>query len=135
MSDDLSSFWVEVVRDPHGHVVVVHGELDSATGPHLQMRLEGVFDSSTGDVLVDLADVGYIDSTGLRTLLAAHDRLARIGRHLSVQNPSVQVLRLLEICGVSHLNSVGRLDGDGHRLAASASKHSTIPTAVEAGTR
>ena len=134
MSDDLVPFWVHVRRDLHAQVVVVHGELDLETAPHLQTRLEALCDSGVGDVWVDLADVGYIDSTGLRALLAAYERLAASGRHLSVQNPSGQVVRLFEICGVSHLNGVGQLKGDGHRPATTRSKESkeTLPSVIEA---
>jgi anti-sigma B factor antagonist len=112
MSDDLPEFSVQIVRDEDEQVIVVHGELDLVTGPCLQTRVEGVIESSASNVIIDLADVGYIDSTGLAVLLAAHDRLARTGRHLRVENPSVQVLRLFEICGVRHLVSPDSADHD-----------------------
>jgi anti-sigma B factor antagonist len=120
MVEDLSPFWVEVARDQHEPVVIVHGELDLANGPHLQQRLQDLADSTVGDIVVDLADVRYIDSTGLAALLEASDRLVRTGRRLSVLNPSAQVIRLLEICGVAHLGYVGPLNGDEHRPPAAA---------------
>jgi anti-sigma B factor antagonist len=112
MSHDLPLFAIRVVPGEVDHVIVVAGELDLATGPQLETRLDRVIESTDGDVAVDLADVGYIDSTGLRVLLAAHDRLAQNHRKLAVRNPSVQVVRLLEICGLCNLITSDRLDRD-----------------------
>ena len=112
MPDDQPMFSVCIVRTSLDPSVVVRGELDLVTSPQLQTHLDHVIDSTAGDVVADLADVGYIDSTGLRTLLSAHDRLTQAGRHLSLRNPSVQVIRLLEICGVSDLVGVDDLNGD-----------------------
>ena len=103
MSDDLPQFSVEVVHGEDEHVIAVHGEIDLVSGPDLKACIELVIDATEGDILVDLADVDYIDSTGLHILLEAHERMARTGWHLSVQNPSPQVLRLLDICGVCNL--------------------------------
>ena len=127
MAEELSPFWVEVARDQHEPVVIVHGELDLANGPHLRQRLAELSNSTVGNIVVDLADVRYIDSTGLAALLDASDRLVRTGRRLSVLNPSAQVSRLLEICGVSHLGQLGPLNGDKHRQPAAAPSTPGLP--------
>ncbi len=103
MSVDLPEFSVRVALGEITQRVVVNGELDLVTAPRLEECLNGVVDSTDGDVVVDLANVTFIDSTGLRVLLVAHDRLAESDRTLAVGNPSVQVVRLLEICGLGNV--------------------------------
>jgi anti-sigma B factor antagonist len=81
------------------HRMVVTGELDAATAPELAAALDAI---GTDDVEVDIAHVGFIDSSGLRALLVARQR-----------NPSIRVvgatpgaLRVFEIAGVAE-NIVG----------------------------
>jgi anti-sigma B factor antagonist len=110
MADQVHPLSIDVAPGEDAQAVVVHGEVDLATAPDLQSYIDSVIQSTDGDVLVDLADVGYLDSTGLAMLLTAHDRLAATGRSLRVRDPSIQVVRLLEICGACHLIAP---DGDG----------------------
>ena len=77
-----------------------------------------MIDSTDGDVVVDLANVSFIDFTGLRTVLVAHDRLAQSDRTLAVRNPSVQVSRLLEICGLCDLIEIKPIGEAGSNHAA-----------------
>ena len=111
MSNDLPMFSVRIDRTQYEQRVVVRGELDLATSPQLRSRLDHVISSTVGDLSIDVASVRYIDSSGLATLLWAHDRLALMGRHLNLLNPSAQVVRLLEICGVSDLFAVDCVNG------------------------
>ena len=64
---------IEVRRERDRIVLTLHGELDLLAAPRLQSEIESdTFDAA--DVLVlDLDDVQFIDSAGLRVLLAAHE--------------------------------------------------------------
>lgn len=67
----------------------------------LGARLEAVIDASTGAVTVDLSQVTFLDSTGLKALVAEHRRLHAEGRRLTVRNPSPAVFRVLNLSGVA----------------------------------
>ena len=108
MPVDLPEFSVSVARAEIEPVVVVNGELDLVTAPQFERGLNDVIASTDGDVVVDLANVTFIDSTGLRVLLLAHDHLSKTDRLLSVRSPSVQAIRLLEICGLRALIEIDR---------------------------
>ncbi len=74
------------------------GELDLATVPVLQKRIEAIEPDTTATVVVlDVQALDFIDSTGLRTILSAHARLREHGRELAITRGSPQVQRLLEI--------------------------------------
>lgn len=79
-------------------VVVVAGELDADTAGRLREAVdELVIDRAS--VVLDLAGVSFIDSSGLLVLLHALDRAAQCDAELSVRSPSASVLRLFELTG------------------------------------
>jgi anti-anti-sigma factor len=81
--------------------LTVHGEVDLDTIGQLADALAGV--SSSPKVDVDLADVSYIDSGGLRSLLTAKSDIEQRGGRLRVTAASSIVDRLFEIAGVAEL--------------------------------
>lgn len=81
-------------------VLHVAGELDIATAPRLCARLDATRAGRKPRLLVDLTDVDFCDSTGLRALLgAASEVRAHGGRFAIVCPPSGDVARLLEVVG------------------------------------
>jgi anti-sigma B factor antagonist len=83
-------------------VVAVAGELDIATAPELCARLDRSRGRRKPRVLVDLSDVDFCDSTGLRALLgAAAEVRAHGGRFAIVCPPAGDVARLLHVVGAT----------------------------------
>ena len=80
--------------------VTLTGEVDLSTGAALGDLLSGVVDAKPARVVVDLARVSFLDSTGIHTLLIAARGAADVGCTLVVRNPSDMVMRVLTICGV-----------------------------------
>jgi anti-anti-sigma factor len=54
-------------------------------------------------VLVDFADVRFIDSSGVGIIVGAHRRCAKKGKQLLLLNVSGQPLRVLTLLGLQHL--------------------------------
>jgi anti-sigma B factor antagonist len=90
-------------RDEAGvRVLSVTGELDIATAPELCARLDAGRGTRRPRMLVDLTDVDFCDSTGLRALLgAASEVRAHGGRFAIVCAPAGGVSRLLDVVGAS----------------------------------
>ncbi len=84
------------------------GEIDTSTVSVLTVALEShMLDSSEGDVVLNMAAVEFIDSSGLRVLIDAHRTTAQAGRLLVISEPSIVVRRLLEVSGLhTHLHVV-----------------------------
>lgn len=81
------------------------GELDSHTSSDLEAHLEHLVGGADPEIVLDLANVEFLDSAGLRVVIAQHQRLADAGRRLVLANPSAPVVRLLEITGLEgHLH-------------------------------
>lgn len=85
-------------------VIVVHGDIDVAGGPILDaaiLKREG-----HGAVAIDLGDVYFIDSSGLRSLLGASRRASDNGATVVLRNVGAEVLRLLQITGTTEHFSI-----------------------------
>jgi anti-sigma B factor antagonist len=83
--------------------LLLQGEIDSYTAPELADRLA----AEPPVEVLDLAGVTFIDSSGLRTLVEAHQARAETGSRLMLRAPSAAVQRLLEISGLGgHLDVV-----------------------------
>jgi anti-sigma B factor antagonist len=85
----------------------VAGEVDIQTSPILEMELNSLLDQGTTSILVDLAGVTFLDSTGLSVLIAGLKRCQTTGGDLRLQSPRPNVLRVLEITGLTDAFQVG----------------------------
>jgi anti-sigma B factor antagonist len=83
--------------------VTVAGEMDLATVGPLGQALAEVLETKPARVRVDLAEVSFLDSSGIRCLVGVAERSAAAGVRLVVCNPTPVVLRVFEICGVDQL--------------------------------
>jgi anti-sigma B factor antagonist len=80
------------------------GELDMATASELDQRiLSAMRDRRTGHVVVDLDEVEFMDSAGLRMLLTASAVARTNGNRLLLRRPQRAVQRLLEVTGTGAL--------------------------------
>ena len=92
---------VQLALGEFEQVISVAGEIDISNAAHLTRFVARLVDCADGDVSLDLAEVSYIDSTGLSVLLQARQRLLAHGRRLAVRNPSPEVIAVLNLCGLS----------------------------------
>jgi len=83
-----------------GVSIVVHGEIDATTAPELYETIDRAVEGGARLVLVKLDHVNFIDSSGLRSLVAAADMLHGLDGQLFVDGASAAVSRVLEITGL-----------------------------------
>jgi anti-sigma B factor antagonist len=83
--------------------VAVRGEVDSAAVPALDLALDGAIRDSAGAFVLDLCEVKFLDSSGLRLILRARALLAREDRPLVIVCPPGPVLRLFTETGIADL--------------------------------
>ena len=80
----------------------MHGELDIATAPELVDLLARLRHHGHA-VTLDLAEVTFMDSTGLTTLMDAKVQADQNGWSFSVTRPSPSVKRVFDLAGVGRL--------------------------------
>lgn len=75
-------------------LVTVSGEIDLASAPKLE---EALVEEPDQTVIADLSDIGFIDSTGLRSLMTARDTISEKGGRLMLVFDEGPVERILEL--------------------------------------
>ena len=78
--------------------ISVSGRIDTVTAPELESSFQ--FGDATS-VVLDLADVPYMSSAGLRLLLIAHKTMLGKGGEFLVANAPPAVKEVLDITGFS----------------------------------
>jgi anti-anti-sigma factor len=102
---------IEVRSEQDRVVLVLHGELDLVGAPLLQSEVDGPAVDAAPMVVLDLEHLQFIDSSGLRVILSAHERARERGQAFALTRGSQQVQRLLSIAGVSgHLKIIASPD-------------------------
>ncbi|MFI1072664.1 STAS domain-containing protein [Streptomyces puniciscabiei] len=81
------------------HVLTVAGEIDHQTGDTLHQALD-VSDTPQPRVVVDLARVTFVDSSGINVLIIAHRTLTEAGGWLRLAAPVQSVQRILQLVGI-----------------------------------
>jgi anti-sigma B factor antagonist len=85
------------------------GELDIYTAPDLQEAIEQLEATVPALLIVDLADLEFIDATGLRILLEAHKRARNTNRCLFLLRPRPTVQRVLQVTGLDRVLDLPRV--------------------------
>ena len=95
--------------DVHAWLVTISGDLDSEAVEPFDQAFDEVLAHGARLVTLDLSDVSFLDSTGLRSIVRAANRLADQDGRLTVAGLSGAAQRVLEITGL-----IDRLsDGSG----------------------
>jgi stage II sporulation protein AA (anti-sigma F factor antagonist) len=97
MADELH---VEVFETVRAWSVVVRGEIDMQTASKLEDVLDQVIAKGARLITLDLEGVDFLDSSGLRVILAASNKLTEHGGRLLLEGASSAVERVLELTGV-----------------------------------
>lgn len=84
-------------------VLALAGDLDIASAPALKRHLDDAATTGSGRVVVDLSEVEFLDSTGLRVLLTARQRLHERGQELRLRPGPPVVQRLFELTQTAEL--------------------------------
>ncbi|MET7403552.1 STAS domain-containing protein [Dactylosporangium sp. NPDC005572] len=87
-------------------VVRASGELDVATAPELRAYLHELVDAGASAVVVDLTDVGFLDSTTLGVLISVHKRLVESGGVVELVVPHARLLRIFQITGLDRVFTI-----------------------------
>ena len=101
--------------EEHGDVVVAHveGELDLAVTQRIGDRIGEAIPTSARGLVIDLCDLGFIDSSGVALLFTLAQRLSGRRQELRVVvSPGSPVARVLELVDFGRAAPVGSdLDG------------------------
>jgi anti-anti-sigma factor len=98
---------MDIVTD--GPTLVLSGDFDVRSTWEVRTAIYEHLDGNDEDVVVDMVQVGSIDLTALRVLVAATRHAARDGRHLTLRGCSPAVRRLLHLSRLAGAVEVERV--------------------------
>jgi len=84
------------------------GEIDLSSAPQVRADLARIVSTDDGHLLVDCAQLTFIDSTGIAVLLEANQKLEADGRHMLIVNVQRGPRRVFETLGLTDLLRVER---------------------------
>ena len=102
MPGGLPELRATVSRSGRATVVAVAGELDLATVGRLRARLRTVVeqDPPPARVVVDLAELRFVDGSGIAVLVEAQKALTARGGRLVLRAPSPMTTRVVRLLGL-----------------------------------
>ena len=86
-------------------ILALAGRLDTLTSPELDAAVKETA-PKVDELILDLAELEYISSAGLRVLLTAQKAMAVRGK-MTVLNPNETVAEIFEVTGFSDILTVG----------------------------
>jgi len=92
-------------------VLQLSGELDLASSAILERALDAAEIAATPLLVLDLDELKFVDSTGLRIILLAQEKSRERGQEFAITPGSQQVQRLLSITSVAeHIRVLASAD-------------------------
>jgi anti-sigma B factor antagonist len=124
--------------------VAAPGEIDITNAPELRAALLEAAAHGHGTLVADLTRTRFCDSSGLRTLLAAHKRAQADGGEMLLVIPGTAVLRVLALTCVDRiipnfttlevaLAPTSANGSNGHRRASGGPERQPSVSGVDAG--
>ena len=92
---------IEIKRNAEETIIEVAGRLDTITAPALDKAINDDIDG-TKNLVLDLKNLEYISSAGLRVLLSAQKKMQRIGS-MKVKNVGDSIMEVFEITGFADI--------------------------------
>ncbi len=94
---------IEVTSTPGARAIALNGEADLLGAPNIEAALA---DAATGEarrIVVDLRNLTFIDSSGLRALMGGHEQCIARGHELRIIPGPANVQRLFELSGMNEI--------------------------------
>ena len=96
---------MKITEEKYRDVAVcsLEGELNITTSPELRAKFDALIKNSVCKVIVDLAGVSYIDSSGLATLIEMLQRLKKAGGRMRLAGLGAKIRSIFEITKLHNL--------------------------------
>ncbi len=88
---------------PYAHVVTASGELDLEAAPAIRETVVQLGDLGRNDLVIDMSDATFIDSTVIGMLVGRLKALREVNGSICLVCAEPNVLRTLEIAGVARV--------------------------------
>ena len=95
---------IEKTQNGNELIIKLSGRLDTITAPDLESELKSCLEG-INSLVFDLAELEYVSSAGLRTLLMAQKTMNRLGA-MKIVNVCEEVKEIFDITGFSDIFTI-----------------------------
>jgi anti-sigma B factor antagonist len=99
----VTPFSFEVKESSESARLILRGELDMASAPAANYALVDLLGRGFDRVIVDLRELEFMDSTGVKFLIDARDAAGELGVKIAIAYDGDLVERVLKVSGVATL--------------------------------
>jgi anti-sigma B factor antagonist len=97
---------IDVLDGAGPTVLRLVGELDTATAPQLRHQLAALADDGETRVVIDLASMTFVDSTGLGVLVGGLKRFRAVSGDVVLHSPTPAARKVLDIAGLTKVFTI-----------------------------
>jgi len=98
---------IEMLSDEKtGLTVKLAGEMDAAACSMIQHKLNTIIHQKTQNVVLDLSQVNFIDSSGIGAIVFLFKRLKAQNRQMTLSNVNGQPMELMELLRIGSVITV-----------------------------
>jgi anti-anti-sigma factor len=94
---------IEVANAPEAHAIVLIGEADLLGAPDIEVALADAATCEAQRIVIDLRNLTFIDSSGLRALMEGHEQCLARGHEMRIIPGPAHVQRLFELSGMNEV--------------------------------
>ena len=96
---------IKKAKEGNTLTISLEGRLDTTTAPQLEGELKDALDGSVENLVMDMKELAYISSAGLRVLLSAQKIMNKQG-NMVVRNASEEVKEIFDVTGFADILTI-----------------------------
>jgi anti-anti-sigma factor len=96
---------LEITEDssPSTTKFILKGRVNAASADTLLVKLENAFDKEQKKIVVNMHQVEYLSSIGIRAILKIYKQAAETGRKFYIENPSESVKNVIGMVALNEM--------------------------------
>ena len=96
----MADFTIDETAGESGVELDLAGDLDMSATFALEPVLDRLIAANPREIVLDLGNVGFVDSSGLGLLVATHERAARADVDMAITGAGPEIQRVFAIAGL-----------------------------------
>ena len=100
---EKTSLTITEEENPENIKLTVKGRVDSVNADILQLKLEEVHEKGNKNIVLNMSQVEYLCSIGIRVILKIYKDAKKAGGRLGIENPSECVKKVLYITTLNEM--------------------------------
>lgn len=90
----------EIVASATETTLALKGDLDTGAALDLDLQLEALVPTLDGNLVIDLSELVYLNSTGIRSFIRLDKALKPLGKSFVFREAAARIVRIFQYCGL-----------------------------------